>query len=49
MWVIENDMKLVMGISDRIYAVNQGTQLGKDAPGESRNSPDASRADLGEA
>ena len=27
--LIEHDMKLVMGISDRIYVVNQGTPLGK--------------------
>lgn len=46
--LIEHDMKLVMGISDRIYVVNQGTPLAKGLPAEIRNNPDVIRAYLGE-
>lgn len=47
--LIEHDMKLVMGISDRIYVVNQGTPLAHGKPEEIRNNPDVIRAYLGEA
>ena len=47
--LIEHDMKLVMGISDRIYVVNQGTPLANGTPEEVRNNPDVIRAYLGEA
>ncbi|MDW5506497.1 high-affinity branched-chain amino acid ABC transporter ATP-binding protein LivG [Pseudomonas lundensis] len=47
--LIEHDMKLVMGISDRIYVVNQGTPLAQGTPTEIRNNPDVIRAYLGEA
>ncbi|CAI1912521.1 Lipopolysaccharide export system ATP-binding protein LptB [Serratia grimesii] len=47
--LIEHDMKLVMGISDRIYVVNQGTPLAQGSPAEIRNNPDVIRAYLGEA
>jgi len=47
--LIEHDMKLVMGISDRIYVVNQGTPLANGTPEEVRNTPDVIRAYLGEA
>jgi len=47
--LIEHDMKLVMGISDRIYVVNQGTPLANGKPEEIRNNPDVIRAYLGEA
>ncbi|WP_392432666.1 high-affinity branched-chain amino acid ABC transporter ATP-binding protein LivG [Yersinia sp. HM-2024] len=46
--LIEHDMKLVMGISDRIYVVNQGTPLAQGSPIEIRNNPDVIRAYLGE-
>lgn len=46
--LIEHDMKLVMGISDRIYVVNQGTPLAQGTPVEIRNNPDVIRAYLGE-
>ncbi|AHK19466.1 leucine/isoleucine/valine transporter ATP-binding subunit [Yersinia similis] len=46
--LIEHDMKLVMGISDRIYVVNQGTPLAQGIPAEIRNNPDVIRAYLGE-
>lgn len=47
--LIEHDMKLVMGISDRIYVVNQGTPLANGTPEEILNNPDVIRAYLGEA
>lgn len=47
--LIEHDMKLVMGISDRIYVVNQGTPLAQGTPDEIRHHPDVIRAYLGEA
>lgn len=47
--LIEHDMKLVMGISDRIYVVNQGTPLANGTPEEIRHNPDVIRAYLGEA
>ncbi|NTX80913.1 ABC transporter ATP-binding protein [Serratia proteamaculans] len=46
--LIEHDMKLVMGISDRIYVVNQGTPLAQGTPAQIRNNPDVIRAYLGE-
>ncbi|PIJ51158.1 high-affinity branched-chain amino acid ABC transporter ATP-binding protein LivG [Erwinia sp. OLTSP20] len=46
--LIEHDMKLVMGISDRIYVVNQGTPLAQGTPEEIRHHPDVIRAYLGE-
>jgi branched-chain amino acid transport system ATP-binding protein len=46
--LIEHDMKLVMGISDRIYVVNQSTPLAQGTPAEIRNNPDVIRAYLGE-
>jgi len=46
---LPHDMKLVMGISDRIYVVNQGTPLANGTPEEIRNNPDVIRAYLGEA
>lgn len=47
--LIEHDMKLVMGISDRIYVINQGTPLANGTPEQIRNNPDVIRAYLGEA
>ncbi|MBP6122773.1 MULTISPECIES: high-affinity branched-chain amino acid ABC transporter ATP-binding protein LivG [Providencia] len=47
--LIEHDMKLVMGISDRIYVVNQGTPLADGTPNEIRQHPDVIKAYLGEA
>ncbi len=46
--LIEHDMKLVMGISDRIYVVNQGSPLANGTPDEVRNNANVIRAYLGE-
>ncbi|MDE9452726.1 high-affinity branched-chain amino acid ABC transporter ATP-binding protein LivG [Xenorhabdus bovienii] len=47
--LIEHDMKLVMGISDRIYVVNQGAPLAQGRPEEIRHNPEVIKAYLGEA
>ncbi len=46
--LIEHDMKLVMGISDRIYVVNQGCPLANGSPEQIRNNPEVIKAYLGE-
>lgn len=46
--LIEHDMKLVMGISDQIYVVNQGCPLAHGTPEQVRNHPDVIKAYLGE-
>lgn len=46
--LIEHDMKLVMGISDRIYVVNQGCPLANGKPAEIKDNPDVIKAYLGE-
>ncbi|MBU6952011.1 high-affinity branched-chain amino acid ABC transporter ATP-binding protein LivG [Hahella sp. HN01] len=46
--LIEHDMGLVMGISDRIYVVSQGTPLADGTPDEIRTNPDVIKAYLGE-
>lgn len=46
--LIEHDMKLVMGISNRIYVVNQGAPLANGSPEEIRNNANVIRAYLGE-
>nr|WP_210433644.1 high-affinity branched-chain amino acid ABC transporter ATP-binding protein LivG [Zobellella endophytica] len=47
--LIEHDMKLVMGISDHIYVVNQGRPLAEGTPEQVRHHPDVIKAYLGEA
>ncbi len=46
--LIEHDMKLVMGISDRIYVVDQGRPLAYGAPDQIRNDPAVIKAYLGQ-
>ncbi|MCV6610529.1 MAG: high-affinity branched-chain amino acid ABC transporter ATP-binding protein LivG [Amphritea sp.] len=46
--LIEHDMSLVMGISDHIYVIAQGTPLADGTPDEVKNNPDVIKAYLGE-
>ncbi len=46
--LIEHDMSLVMGISDHIYVIAQGTPLANGTPDEVKNNPDVIKAYLGE-
>lgn len=46
--LIEHDMSLVMGISDRIYVVNQGKPLADGTPEQVRRNPEVIKAYLGE-
>ena len=47
--LIEHDMKLVMGISDHIYVMNQGRPLADGSPRDIRENPDVIKAYLGES
>jgi branched-chain amino acid transport system ATP-binding protein len=47
--LVEHDMKLVMGISDRIVVVNFGRRIAGGTPDEIRRNPEVIRAYLGEA
>ena len=46
--LIEHDMKLVMGISDHIVVINQGSPLAEGNPAQVRQNPDVIKAYLGE-
>ncbi|HOE72520.1 MAG TPA: ABC transporter ATP-binding protein [Deltaproteobacteria bacterium] len=46
--LIEHDMNMVMGISDRILAINQGVKIIEGTPSEVQKHPDVIAAYLGE-
>jgi branched-chain amino acid transport system ATP-binding protein len=47
--LIEHDMKLVMGISDQVYVMNQGRPLAQGSPEEICKHPEVINAYLGES
>ena len=47
--LIEHDMGLVMGISDHIYVIAQGTPLADGSPMDVKENPDVIKAYLGES
>lgn len=46
-FLIEHDMKLMMGVADYIYALNYGKKLAEGTPEEVQNNPDVIAAYLG--
>jgi branched-chain amino acid transport system ATP-binding protein len=45
--LVEHDMKMVMGVSDRIVCLNQGRIVASGSPAEIRGNPEVIRAYLG--
>jgi branched-chain amino acid transport system ATP-binding protein len=46
--LVEHDMKMVMGVSDRIVCLNHGRIIAQGSPAEIQRNPDVIRAYLGE-
>ena len=46
--LIEHDMNMIMGISDRVFAINQGEKITEGVPQEVQRHPEVIKAYLGE-
>ena len=46
--LVEHDMKMVMGVSDRVVCLNQGRIIANGPPAEIQRNPEVIRAYLGE-
>ena len=46
--LVEHDMKMVMGVSDRIVCLNHGRIIASGTPAEIQRNPEVVRAYLGE-
>jgi branched-chain amino acid transport system ATP-binding protein len=46
--LVEHDMKMVMGVSDRIVCLNHGRVIATGSPAEIQRNPEVVRAYLGE-
>jgi branched-chain amino acid transport system ATP-binding protein len=46
--LVEHDMKMVMGVSDRVVCLNQGRIIASGAPAEIQRNPEVIKAYLGE-
>jgi len=46
--LVEHDMRMVMGVSDRVVCLNQGRIIADGTPGEIQRNPEVIRAYLGE-
>jgi branched-chain amino acid transport system ATP-binding protein len=46
--LVEHDMNMVMGVSDRIVCLSQGRVIANGTPGEIQRNPEVIRAYLGE-
>jgi branched-chain amino acid transport system ATP-binding protein len=46
--LVEHDMKMVMGVSDRVICLNQGQIIADGPPSEIQRHPEVIRAYLGE-